>query len=144
MGVIFNVLLAWILISTSFVLGTRVQSGEFPEKYVDAKSVSILMVEKNFPAETVGLKAGFQIEKIVSGEDVVITKDASGLRKFLKEHPKNIEIYYRKSHGQEVEKTDTFDLREEKGKFLAGVYLADTTEISMPVHKAFYYGIGVT
>ena len=142
MGVIFNFLFAWILISTSFIMGTKVQDRNYPEKYVQKKAVSILMVEKDFPAEKVGLKSGFQVEKIVSEKDEISAQKADALRSFLKEHPKNVKIYYREKDGGEIKNTEYFDLKKDGDKFLAGVYLVDTAEVAMPIHKAFYYGLG--
>jgi C-terminal processing protease CtpA/Prc len=82
------------------------------------------MVEKGYPAEKAGLKSGYQIEKIISGENEIKGNDADELRNFLKEHPKNIEIFYREVNDSKIKKTPAFDLKENNGSFLAGVYFS--------------------
>jgi regulator of sigma E protease len=66
MGVTFNVILAWLLISVSFMFGTRSSVEGFPESRVADRSVMIMYVAADSPAEKAGLRMGDDIVSVIS------------------------------------------------------------------------------
>ena len=61
-GVAFNFLLAWLLISTSLTIGTKVSTISLPERLKAENAVlTVTDVMKNSPAEKAGLKSGEEI-----------------------------------------------------------------------------------
>jgi C-terminal processing protease CtpA/Prc len=99
MGVIFNILLAWVFISIPFFIGTTsLANNKFPVEYKEKKGVEILAIEKNTVAEKIGLEAGEFIVKISSGDKFVFKKTAKEYRDFLKNNPENLKIVYQKDY----------------------------------------------
>jgi regulator of sigma E protease len=58
MGVTFNVLLTWLLLSLSFMIGARSSTEGFPVDKVSDRAVMVMYVSANSPAEEAGLKSG--------------------------------------------------------------------------------------
>ncbi len=57
-GVTFNVLLAWFLISITFMVGARSSVEGFPQDKVSNREVMIMYVSANSPAQEAGLRSG--------------------------------------------------------------------------------------
>ena len=147
-GVIFNILLAWIFIALSFSLGSEVAGKtDLPEKYLKKEGVKILVAKKDFPAEKNGIKGGefiYKIQDTKSG-DFVVNQGVEKFQEFLKNHPKNIQITYKKDwKSNKVFRTKVFDLKKEGEKYLAGIYMAEVYEVKIPFYKALYYSIPAT
>lgn len=151
MGVIFNIILAWIFISITLMIGISTSENKFPAEYTQKESVKILAVQKDFPAEKAGLSAGDVIVKISSEKNTAFDKKAGEFREFLKENKENLKITYKSKEDLEkkintnlIHRTKTFSLKEKDGKYLAGIFMADVVHVEMPIHKALYYGVGET
>ena len=147
MGVIFNIILAWIFISTPFIFGISTQAGDFPNEYSQKEGVKILAIQKDFPAEKAGLSVGDVIVKISSEKNMAFDKTAEEFREFLKENPKNLKITYKQKEDLDkkidtnlIHRTEIESLKEKDGKYLAGIFMADVVHVQMPIHKALYYG----
>ena len=70
-GVTFNVILAWILMSFGFALGTPVSSSMVPRgALLEETSIVIVQIAKNSPAELSGLKPGDRLVTFSKVEDV--------------------------------------------------------------------------
>lgn len=70
-GVVFNILLAWILISFSFVIGAPVSSSAIPGgAALKNKGIIVVQVAKNSPADLAGLKPGDKLIDFSRVEDV--------------------------------------------------------------------------
>lgn len=65
-GVTFNVLLAWILISLTFMVGARSSVEGFPQDKVTDRSVMIMYVTEGGPADQAGIRSGDEIVSVVS------------------------------------------------------------------------------
>ncbi len=144
MGVIFNILLAWILISFSLFSGITTEAGKFPAEYIQKKEVKILGVKNDFPAEKVGLKVGDEIVKISSGEKEIKKTNAESFKKFLNKNKSNLKVFYHRKNLDGIFETEKFDLKNFQGNFIAGFYITDIEKVQLPIHKAFYYGISAT
>lgn len=81
-GVTFNVLLAWILISLTFMVGARSSVEGFPQDKVTDRSVMIMYVSAGSPAEKAGLRSGDEILGVTSKQRFDIqTTDVAGANK---------------------------------------------------------------
>ncbi len=145
MGVFFNFILAWILISITLMSGISTSSNNFPSKYSQNEGVKILALEKDFPADKAGLKVGDTIIKISSKDKIVFDKNAKDFRDFLKENKENLKIVYKKDwKSKKIFRTEIKSLKEKDGRFLAGVIMSDSVQVKIPFFKSFYYGLGST
>jgi len=71
-GVIFNLILAWFLISVGFMVGTTIVAGSVSEKYVLTDTHIILtQVFPDTPASSAGLEAGDEIIYLVTDKDAL-------------------------------------------------------------------------
>lgn len=63
-GVTFNILLAWVLLSGSLMLGTKVSTEAMPVGQIKNPELTIVMVSPGSPAEKAGLKPGDRILEV--------------------------------------------------------------------------------
>lgn len=128
-GVIFNLLLAWFLISAGFLVGMPASSDTAPFGAVvkDAK-IMIIQVQKGTPAEEAGLKAG---DRLINFESI------EAVQAFIaKNKGKEIEIKYER--GGEL-----FSARAIPNDIL-GIAMDEVGIINLPIHKALWAGAQMT
>lgn len=73
-GVTFNALFAWLLFTSSLMIGAKAPVGDFPAEYANRPSVMITGIAPGSPAQIAGLKTGDEIYAVLSG---VSTSSAS-------------------------------------------------------------------
>ena len=73
-GVTFNALFAWLLFTSSLMIGAKAPVGDFPAEYATRPSVMITGIAPGSPAQIAGLKTGDEIYAVLSG---VSTSSAS-------------------------------------------------------------------
>lgn len=69
-GVTFNVLLTWMLLSLSFMIGTRSSTEGFPPDKVNDRAVMVVYVAEGSPAKEAGLRNGDTILGVISERKV--------------------------------------------------------------------------
>ena len=138
MGVVFNILFAWIVLSVSFMFGRLVVSDNLPEKYIEKKEVVVYSVLKDFPAEKAGLKINDKILEVSSTGEKLVGVKAEKYRKFLAEHSENLNFKIKR--GEKIENLKIERLKERDGKKIAGLIFADVNFAKIPFFQAFYYG----
>lgn len=140
-GVLFNLLLAWILLSFSFASGSLEQISDNDVSY-SSPQVIITEILENSPAEKIGLKPGDIITRLAlparHGLDVSRTIDAQN---FIKENRgKEIEITVKKENGAVLSlKVDLQNIEPEKGAL--GVAMARVAVFKPPFYLAVIYGL---
>ncbi|MCR4284132.1 MAG: site-2 protease family protein [Parcubacteria group bacterium] len=146
-GVIFNVILAWFLITAGFVAGFPTSVAGAPEgaDIRDAK-VLILNVKKDSPSERAGLKAGDAIVSLSlkDGESLVSPLSTETIQSFIvSSEGKELELSYKR--GKEV--ISVF-IQPEKGIFgespAIGIAMDEIGVVKMPFYKAMYAGLRMT
>lgn len=103
-GVIFNLIFAWFLISSGFMIGLPVStSGYNPENIRDEK-VTIVEIIKNSPAEKAGLKIGDELLFIGSVKDSIQDFKENEMQSFIASHGgEELSILYnRKGDGSKT------------------------------------------
>jgi regulator of sigma E protease len=143
-GVTMNVLLAWVLISTSFVIGTRAGVNELSDIPKGASftnpQMEITEVVKGLPAEQAGLKV----------EDVILSLNANKVSKvkevqeFVKEHAGTPIAFEVKRGTEELSIKVTPTLNPPQGQGPTGIAIALVGKIQYVWHQAFWEGAKTT
>lgn len=76
-GVTFNILFAWLLISFSFMLGTRASADAMPARLVHDPVLTVIMIAPGSPAQKADLKEGDEILSITNGKTLLATSTLS-------------------------------------------------------------------
>jgi regulator of sigma E protease len=85
-GIAFNLIFAWILISSAFMIGTGVSPSDYTQYASDIKNIRVTIVDvaKNSPAEKAGIHVGDTIStfngKDVSNPDIDIEQIQTGIK----------------------------------------------------------------
>lgn len=135
-GVIFNVVLAWIVIVAGFSFGMPVGVSSAPKgAEIKNQKVIILEVAKNSPAESAGILAGDELA------DFSRVDDASN---FISQNTgKEIEIKYRRN-------IETFSVRliprtnPPPGEGSLGIAMDEIGTMKLPIYKAVVEGTKMT
>lgn len=144
-GVLMNFLLAWILISVSFMAGLPASVGSYGGGVVEDAKVTIVHVDPNSPAELAGLLPGDKILKMKSGDLVSDIPSIESVQYFIAKYGADeITLSYERS-GKEFEtilqaKEDTID----KEKLAIGVSLDTIGVLKQPFHRALISGFVLT
>lgn len=134
-GVTFNILFAWVLLSTSLMIGTsKASTLGVPEKYVTGtQTVMIESVIHKSPAETAGITPG-EIIQSIQGNRITKTTDVQAI---IQKATTSVELITLKG-----EETKVYSIAPEKKAI--GVSLAEVATIRMPLIPAFIYGAHAT
>ncbi len=76
-GVTFNIIFAWILLSTSLYLGTKASADAMPAAIVHNPTLTIVMVAPGSPADKAGLKSGDEILSVTNAQELLATTSLS-------------------------------------------------------------------
>ncbi len=135
-GVIFNIILAWILISAGFMIGMPTSVSSVPAgAQITDKKVVILDVQKNSPAESAGLKSGDRL----AGFDSV-----GAAQKFISENKRQeIELKYQRGNENFSAKLIP-RLNPPEGQGAIGIMMDDIGVVSVPWYRAVWEGLKLT
>lgn len=135
-GVIFNILLAWFLISLGFMVGLPTSASAVPEgAKIENVEVVILQVQENTPAQKAGLQMGDQL----IGFDTV-----ESAREYIFENKgKEIEIKYKR--GDEILSVFVVpDANPQQGKGALGILMDEVGALKLPFYRAVWEGLKTT
>lgn len=150
-GVIFNMLLAVILLSLGFMIGMPVSEGDplIVEKgyEITSSELTVINVLEDVPAMDGGLKAGDKILSIATKSEAVETLDADTASEFIASHTGEEIAFVYKRNGEValaevIPKTGIVPNEEERGAI--GALLGDVGTLKLPIHKALIEGIVLT
>lgn len=146
-GVLFNLILAWILISVTLSLG-NLKLAEDDEVMPDGKSLVIItQILKGSPAEQAGITSESVITRLLSGNEEVIPAKASDVQNFIQNNKgKDITVFINDlSLSQSEEKSFKVKLNNVDAKDGAlGVGLARAAVIKEPFYLALIKGFKET
>jgi regulator of sigma E protease len=131
-GVIFNILFAWVLMSSSLLLGTsKVAIDNLNPKYIQGDNkVLITEVLKNSPAETAGLKPG---DTFVSIENKPVSSAVS-VQEGIRDASSTFSLVVLDKGA-----TSSFQLTKMDNNTI-GVALAEVAKVKMSLFPSIYYG----
>lgn len=144
-GVTMNFLLAWLLLSVSFMSGLPTSAGAYGENVIKDAKLTIVQIAENSPAQNAGLFVGDKILKMESNGLSTDTPSVESVQYFISRHSdENIDITYERN-GEEMQAS----LMPEKGvsgsdKAVIGISMDMIGVLKQPVHKALISGFLLT
>ncbi|MEI6553875.1 MAG: site-2 protease family protein, partial [bacterium] len=156
MGVTFNVILAYIFLVGTLMIGTKVSVDTFPGEVVHNPKLIVTMVSPGSPAALIGIKAGDEILSISNGKDLFAGTDisVSNVQKTIAGAENSVSITVKRSDLQTLNQpTIESASSTEKGvafKFVpiggivagkkaAGISMDMIGEAKIGFFKSFYY-----
>jgi regulator of sigma E protease len=144
-GVFFNILLAWFLISTGFLIGLPTPVSEAPEgRTLQDVSVVVTGVFSGSPAEKAGLKVGDKILSLKAGESESILPSTQATQEFISSRSgENITVAVQR--GKQL--SENFTIKPEEGiieKPAIGIAMDEIGTLRLPVHLALWEGAKLT
>jgi len=140
-GVLFNLIMAWLIFSAGFFLGTPTATDDL--SVVNAK-VTILQVQQNTPAETAGLKTGDKLLRLSSDEEVLEVVSVSGVQNFISKHKgQKIEILYQRD-GKQFLTSAVPAIDPPPGVGALGIAMERIGIVKSPWYKALWQGLITT
>ncbi len=145
-GVLFNLFLAWPVLTAGFLIGMPVSvegSSIFGGSIIE-KGVMILQVQENTPAQIAGFKTGDYLLRFTSDGDVLAVSDVKSVQDFIAKHAgKEIKIDYLR--GKEKFTTNAAPLlKSEEGKGSLGIAMDRVGVIRLPFFRAIWEGLNTT
>lgn len=141
-GVGFNILFAWILISTSFMFGSLVPIGEGTDntysQYINDSQVVVTGLKPNSPAAKAGLVQGDRLISVQSivGPELNTTKVRELIELSAKEE---ITVEYKR--GTEVKTINIVpEINSDSGKRVIGIYMENVGTVKLNSFLAFLEG----
>lgn len=140
-GIIFNIILAWILISWGFMIGLPSSTDSIPPGATfENPRVTLMQVLPGSPAEKAGLRTGDRFESLSAGGQTTENLTVIETQNFIGLNEKN-EITISYIRGSE-QKTTT--IIPEQGivsdKAAIGVSLDMIGNAKLPIHRALFEG----
>ena len=138
-GIIFNLLLAWILISVGFMAGLPFSAeDEVYGSRVEGAVLTVTQVMPNSPAEEAGLKGGDRILALYAGADVLENPGVDSTQKFIGTHEELTFAYMREKEIRTVIIHPKDGVVS--GRSAIGISMDNAGTLKLPVHEAVYAG----
>ena len=140
-GVTMNILLAWVLISSVFMIGTEVSSNSIISKeLLKDKKVIVASVYPGSPAELAGLKPGDKLLSLSAQSDKLTDISSNGVINFIALHPEST-LRFEYLRNEEVLSSDAVAVSGiVPDKKIVGIGTDDVGTLKLDPLKAFYYG----
>jgi regulator of sigma E protease len=139
-GVTMNFLLAWILLSVSYMSGLPASVSNAGDKYkVTDQALTVINVLPNTPASIAGLKAGDKIISLYTEKDSVSVIAPEELKSFIMNHPSD-EIFI-KIENPDGPKDIVVKPEMKDGVPVIGISMDIIGELKLPFHKALLEGL---
>jgi regulator of sigma E protease len=143
-GVLFNILLAWLLLSLGYVVGMPSALYDIPKGgQISDQQLMVIDIMPSSPAEKSGLEAGDVINQISAGNEVVANPTADELSEFINTHQSGVSVSY--THIKENKEAEIVPVTGfAEGKAVIGVSLAMTGIVSIHSPQALIAGGALT
>jgi regulator of sigma E protease len=144
-GVIFNIILAWVLISWGFIIGLPSSADSIPAgaSFVNPHT-TITYVLLESPAGKAGLRAGDKIKSLESGIETINDPSVEAVQNFIAAHnQQKITIsYLRGPEMKRVSLVPEQGILSDRGAI--GISLDMIGDVKLPIHRAFFEGAKLT
>jgi len=143
-GVVMNFLVAWLLLSVSYMSGLPSSVSMAPAGVkVNNQYLTITSVLKGSPAETAGIKTGDKIIKLSNVDDYTTTPSAESVQYFIRKHgTENIKVDI--VRGKEAKEINVTPASNKDGTPAIGIAMDMIGTLKLPVHKAVWEGLKLT
>ena len=146
-GVTFNIILAYIFLVATLVIGTKVSVDTFPGEVISNPKLIITMVAPGGPAELIGIKAGDEILSISNGKDLFASTSisVSNVQKTISgaENTVSMTVKRVQSQGTTTDQGIAFKFVPTdgfvQGKKAAGISMDMIGDARIGLFKSFYY-----
>jgi len=144
-GVIMNFVLAWVLISIVFMLGSPQATNAISKDTPNAK-IQISEISPDSPASTAGLKVGDEISKIQinSANQKIKINSIKDLQNYINIHKGQKIILAVKRGPEKLNISITPRINTPSGQGPLGVALVETSLVRYPWYKAIWTGLITT
>ena len=149
-GILFNILLAWVLFSIILMLGVSYADGDLPfGATLEDKELVITALAPDLPAADAGLLPGDKIIEIASGDyvltpntEISIDEFIPDFRAFVSEHNDGVIVvsYIRKQSFGQKELVPQITEIEGENIYALGVAMDFVGILSLPPHQALLEG----
>ena len=136
-GIFFNLLFAWILISSSFAMGMISSIDTGSKNIATNVSTIVLSVAKGSPAEKVGIILGDRILTISNGSESFNTPSMTEVQKVVKEATSSVSIVYTRNGVQKIATTTPV---LSNGIQIIGISMDTVGTIKFGFFRSFYEG----
>lgn len=147
-GVLMNIVAAWLILSTAYMIGLPEDAGSVPAGSLRDVKATIVEIAPLSPAERAGMMPGEHVVSIATDKGVSVEGEvgADALRTFIAEHASD-ELSLTLKRGDTtrvVSATPSADVVGSEGVPVLGVSLVDVGILQLPVHKALLAGATLT
>jgi len=153
-GVTFNIILAWLLLSFAFMLGTRSSTDGFPADKIQNQGVVVMFVAPGSPAESAGLKSGDQVISISASDGATFatsTLNVVAIQEVIAGSVGDVAITVKHQGADSADEVAPFSTltitpREGvvPGKKAIGISMEDVAIVKLGFFESFYYGVKAT
>ncbi len=143
-GVLFNLALAWILLSVGFATGAPASFDEKYAAYIHDARIIVSNVGINTPAEGVGIKTGDTIISIKEGDDLIrVTEslDTKAIADFIDKAGEGEVLLTLKRGSEEIKIEVVPEANIVPGRFAIGITLDSIGTMKLPLHLAVWEGL---
>jgi regulator of sigma E protease len=139
-GIVFNILLAWVLLSATLMIGVPAPVDSEEGYAVTNPQIMITGVREDAPAAQGGLLSGDVIERLSDGRDTVEATTPESVSGFIgvREGRAITLTYLRKGEHKEVVLLPVSGLSPSGAAI--GIYMDAVGTLKLPIHKALWLG----
>lgn len=139
-GVTFNIIFAWLLLSSSLVIGSKTTTDGFPQSTVKDRSVMIDFVAADSPAASAGLKPGIELITVSDSSATLSssTLTVSAVQNLIASSSRIALTYKENSQIKSVAITPKDGIVE--GKKAVGISMSEIGTVQMNPFYALYFG----
>lgn len=146
-GVLFNLLFAWPVLTTGYLIGAPVsiENNEISGGNITNKGVIIVQVQENTPAEAAGLKEGdYLLEFVSKNGEILKVSDVKSVQDFIAKYSgTEIQINYLRGE-KEFSVKATPVIKPEANKGSLGIAMDYVATIKFPFFRAVWEGLKST
>lgn len=137
-GVLMNFILAWVLLSVTFMLGSY---QDVTGEHAQGSKILIESIEKDSPADKMGLKIG---DMIIGGGDNMVFSEVQEVQKYINENRGNeITLIVQRGNDEQLKMVGTPRVETAEGQGALGISgFGEVVKIRYPFFQSLRKGLG--
>ena len=144
-GVTFNIIFAWMLISASYMISFPTIVTDENINNIENPRVVIGNVAPESPAEDAGIRAGYSIESLKSGENILSNvAEVEDVQKFIADNSDSEIIFNLKNKNESIEFKAMPEDGLVEGKKTVGIVLAKIGDLKLGFFDSMWQGFKTT
>lgn len=146
MGVTFNVIFAWLLLSLALMVGTKTSTDGFPPSYISNPSIVLNYVNADSPAQLAGLKPGDELINVSNASTILASTSltVANVQQLIATSPTSVSLTY--IRGEDPAASVKIEPSENvvANKKAIGISMSEVGTVQTGFFGAFYYGVKQT